>query len=138
MPERVFAGRLANLQEISSFVTQAAKAAGLDESAVYAVQLAVDEAATNVIEHSYGGEGIGDIKITCQNLTNGFKVILVDHGKPFNPEKVKTPNLNQPLEEVQLRGLGMFFMRQVMDEVKFEFSPKHGNKVTMIKRMKAC
>lgn len=138
MPKRVFAGRLANLKEISIFVTQAAKEAGLDDSAVYAVQLAVDEAATNVIEHSYGGDDQGDIKITCQNVSNGFKIILVDHGKPFNPEKVKKPNINLPLEEIHPRGLGMYFMRQVMDEVIFEFSPKLGNKVTMIKRVKAC
>jgi len=138
MPMRVFAGRLANLQEISQFVTQAAKDAGLDDSAVYAVQLAVDEAATNVIEHSYGGDDKGDIKITCQNISEGFKVIMVDHGRPFTPEPVKKPNLNQPLEDIQPRGLGLYFMHQVMDEVKFEFSPKLGNKVTMIKRVKSC
>ena len=46
-----------SLKSIGELSTQAAKEAGFDDNAVYEVQLAVDEAATNIIEHAYGGEG---------------------------------------------------------------------------------
>lgn len=134
MRSKSFRSRYENLAKISQFVIQAAREAGLDESATYAVQLAVDEAATNIIEHAYQNSGEGQIQCSCTVLSDGLKIVLKDHGIPFIPESVPEPNLNAPLEELKTRGLGLYMMRKVMDEVKFEFSPKSGNKLTMIKR----
>lgn len=128
-----FPGRYENLEQISRLVEQAAADAGLNESAAYAVQLAVDEAATNIIEHAYGGEGIGEIEITVQVNKNGLTVTLRDHGRPFDPGQIPDPNLSRPLEEIEPHGLGLFLMRKMMDEVQFEFTPQ-GNTVTMTKR----
>lgn len=50
-------GRFENLATIADFVIQAAQASGLDEKAVFEVQMAVDEACTNIIQHDYGGGG---------------------------------------------------------------------------------
>ena len=50
-----------NLAEINLFVTRAAEAAGLTEGAIYAVQRAVDEACSNIIEHAYQGNEGGEI-----------------------------------------------------------------------------
>lgn len=136
MRTRNFPGRFENLAEISRFVVQAAEEAGLDESAVYAVQLAVDEAATNIIEHAYQGEGRGEIQCSIEIGEGGLKVTLQDWGVPFNPTEIPDPTLGVPLEEVQPSGLGLFFIRKLMDEVRFEFSAEKGNSVTMIKRKK--
>jgi len=135
MPTKVFNARLENLAKISDYILQAAHKAGLDASAVYAVQLAVDEAATNIIEHAYhlrGGE-----KITCsyEILSDGIKIELIDYGDSFEPDEVPTPHVAGSIEEVRPRGLGLFFMRKMMDEVTFEFKPE-GNVLTMIKRKK--
>jgi serine/threonine-protein kinase RsbW len=132
-----FPGRFDSLAAISDFVRRAAEAAGLDERAVYAVQLAVDEASTNVIEHSYGGEGRGQIEISCGINTDGLTVTLRDHGPRFDPERVPSPNLHDSLEERDGRGLGLFLMRQLMDEVRFDFASDAGNILTMVKRKKA-
>lgn len=134
MPKRIFAGRLDNLSKICDFVSQAAQEAGFDASGIYAVQLAVDEAVTNIIEHAYGGENIGDIECNYQIMKDGLKITLVDNGKPFNPDTIPEPMLNAPLDEITPRGLGVFFMRNFMDEVQFEFTKDHGNILTMIKR----
>ena len=61
MPKKLFPGRYASLAEIGEFIGLAAQAAGFDSKDVYAIKLAVDEACTNIIEHGYGGEGIGKI-----------------------------------------------------------------------------
>ncbi len=134
MPTRKFPGRLENLEKICEFVTEHARAAGLDECDLYAVQLAVDEAATNIIEHAYGGEDLGEIECTCEILSDGLKVTLRDHGRKFDPNDVPEPVVNANLEELKPRGLGVFFIRKMMDEVQYEFTPNNGNTLTMVKR----
>ena len=62
----IFPARFSMLDEVRDFVKLAAEACGLDAKAVYSVQLAVDEAFTNVVEHAYGGECEEDIECTCQ------------------------------------------------------------------------
>jgi serine/threonine-protein kinase RsbW len=131
-----FPGRFESLEKISEFVQQAARSASLSERDVYAVQLAVDEACTNIIEHAYQGEGVGDIVCTCKVLRDGIKVVLLDQANPFQPETLPDPVLNAPLDEVKPRGLGIFLMRKMMDQVKFDTSPRGGNRLTMVKHRK--
>jgi anti-sigma regulatory factor (Ser/Thr protein kinase) len=128
-----FPGQFDSLAAIGEFITQAAEAAGLDDRAVYAVQLAVDEACSNIIEHAYGGEEEGDIEITYHINGNGLTVILRDQGCVFDPSDVSEPDRQCDLEERSVGGLGIFFMRQLMDEVHFECTLDSGNKLTMIK-----
>jgi serine/threonine-protein kinase RsbW len=134
MQTKTFSGRLENISRICEFAVAAAADAGLDSNAAYAVELAVDEACTNIIEHAYGGEGRGDIIITCEASPTGLTVILQDYGKPFNPDKIPVPNPKASLSKVQPRGAGLFLIRKMMDEVHFEFSKEKGNRLTMVKR----
>jgi anti-sigma regulatory factor (Ser/Thr protein kinase) len=134
MFEETFPGRYESLAKIAKFVTQAAVQAGLNETAIFAVQMSVDEACSNIIEHAYGGENIGDIDCTCKIDSQGLTVILHDWGAPFDPEKVPEPDLTSPLEKRKEGGLGLFFIRKLMDEVHFEFSAEKGNTLTMVKR----
>ncbi len=131
---RTFPGQFASLAAIGKFVTQAAEAAGLGACATYDVQMAVDEACSNIIEHAYGGEERGDIECTCRINDDGLTVILRDHGRPFDPTRVPEPNRHANVKECKVGGLGVYFMRQLMDQVHFEFTPDSGNLLTMTKR----
>ncbi len=131
--KKKFPGRFESLADISVFITENAACANFDEKCTYAIQMAVDEAASNIIDHAYRGEGIGDIEIIIEPLKNGIKVVLHDHGTPFDPSAVPEPDITSPLDERRERGLGVFFMRKLMDEVHFHFSEKEGNTLTMIK-----
>lgn len=124
MTEKRFSGVFANLANISDYVVGKAEAAGLNEKEVYAVQLAVDEAVTNIIEHAYGGEGKGDIWIRCEEYVGGLEVEIRDKGKSFDPDDVPKPKVGTPLEEFGPRGAGMFLMQKLMDDVQFEFFEK--------------
>ena len=137
MATATFSGHFESLAGIRKFVFQAASDAGFDEKEIYAVELAVDEACSNIIEHAYGGEGIGDIECTCNDLKYGLEIILKDDGKPFDPEKVSHPDFSVPLDEIKPRGAGLFLIRNMMDDVNFEFSQKNGNVLRMVKRKKA-
>jgi serine/threonine-protein kinase RsbW len=133
MPTKRFSCSLKNLETICDYVTHFANEAGLNESEVYAVQLAVDEASTNIMEHGYGRECPNRIDISCEILEDGLKVVIYDDAEPFNPEAVPDPEINVSLEEIKPRGLGIFFMRKMMDEVHYESSENMGNTLTMIK-----
>ena len=129
----VFPGKFAVLADISSFVTRAAVEAGLDHEATYAVQIAVDEACTNIIEHAYGGEGQGSITCSVETGGTGLTVILTDTGKPFHPEKIRDPNIKVPLSKRKERGLGLYFIRHYMDEVSFEITQDGSNRLILVK-----
>jgi serine/threonine-protein kinase RsbW len=134
MATHKFPGRFDQLSKISEFVKQAASAAGLSEKEIYSVQLAVDEACSNIIDHSYGGEGKGTIICTCAPNEEGVTITLQDFGKPFDPQKIPFPDLSTDLEKVKVGGLGLYFIRKLMDDVDFQFSPDTGNILVMIKR----
>jgi serine/threonine-protein kinase RsbW len=99
------------------------------------VETAVDEACSNIIEHAYGGEGLGVIEVTVGIGKNELTVSLRDFGRPFTPEEVPEPDIHAELEDQPGHGLGLYFIRKWMDEVKFEFSPEQGNVLTMVKHM---
>jgi serine/threonine-protein kinase RsbW len=135
MPTRTFPGRFASLAPLGKYVSGLAAAAGLDEAAAYAVQLAVDEAATNIIEHAYGGEDRGEIEFLWHAEDDQVQIILKDTGSAFEPEKVPTPPVGVPLAEYGPRGAGLLRMNKLMDEVRFDFQDGV-NVLTMVKRKK--
>lgn len=120
---RFFVAQFAVLDDVREFVGQEAEACGLSAAAVYGVQLAVDEAFTNIIEHAYGGECQDEIECVCQCNSNSLVVTLIDCGRPFDPKDVPDPDLDSDLEDRQVGGLGLYFMRKMMDEVDFNFVP---------------
>jgi serine/threonine-protein kinase RsbW len=132
----ITAGRPDQLCEISEFVVQAARRAGLNEKDVFYVQTAVDEACANIIEHAYEGQEGGHIRLNCCWTEDTFTVTIQDRGSPFDPEAVPPPNLSDNLDARGVGGLGLYFMRQMMDEVCFEFDDQAGNTLTMVKRIK--
>ena len=134
MLTRVFPGRFDMLEEIGVLIVQTAKDAGFNSNDCYAMQLAVDEACTNIIEHGYGGEDKGKIECSCDMINDKFTIVLRDWGRSFSPENVPDPNFNVPLEELQSRGAGLFLIYKIMDEVHFEFETPNGNTLTMVKK----
>ena len=129
-----FTADFANLASIRAFVGEAAERAGLSGKDVYAVQLAADEACSNVIEHAYVDIPNGKIEIDCDVKDGQVTVAIHDHGKEFDISTVRTPNLGKDLSEREVGGLGVFLIHKLMDEVHFSSSKKTGNTLTMVKR----
>ena len=65
--QRSFEGRFENLAKIGEFIEEITAKAGLDEKQRYAVQMAVDEAASNIIEHAYRNVEDGKIDMTVEH-----------------------------------------------------------------------
>ena len=129
-----FPGEYKSLEKISEFVVEAARQAGLNEHETYQVDLAVDEACCNIIDHAYGGEGLGEMQISVEIKPDKLTVILVDRGRTFDPSKVPEPKLDIPLEQVKRRGAGFYLIRKIIDELHYERTPQGNNVMVLVKR----
>ena len=134
MSKTIFAANFENLDEIRELVGEKARQIGFSDKEIYAIQLAADEASTNIIEHAYAGVENGKIEIDCTIDNGELKIVMCDRGKPFNPSSVPEPNVKADLSDRQIGGLGMYLMRKLMDEVSYEISTEAGNVLTMVKR----
>ena len=131
-------GRYEHIRQVCQFIAAGAQTAGLDEAAMFQVELACDEACTNIIEHAYGAEDAGEIKATWSTDGRSFTITLHDNGRFFDPGAIEDPaimNLDAATDpdELKIGGLGIHFMRNLMDEIRYQFDEKQGNTLTMVK-----
>lgn len=126
---------MANLERVAEFIADIAQKSNLTEKQSDHVQMAVDEAVTNVMEHAYAGRTDGRITIKCRVDAREFFVEIRDNGAPFDPKKVKKPNVKSPLSARSIGGLGVFFMKKLMDKVEFTHDDA-GNITRMTKKLK--
>jgi anti-sigma regulatory factor (Ser/Thr protein kinase) len=129
-----YAAKFEYLDEIREFVGDIARAGGFSDKDVYNIQLATDEAASNIIEHAYENISDGILELSCGMEGDAIKIILIDRGESFDPSEVPLPDLKADLSERKIGGLGIFLMRKLMDEVHYEPKPDKSNVLTMIKR----
>lgn len=119
---------------VNDFLKKTLEKFGLAKTKIADVQIAVSEACTNVIMYGYGNQSNGRIDIWCYLTERNCVIKIRDYGKPFNPLAVDAPNVNCSLSEREVGGLGIFLMRQLLDEFKYEYNQEHGYEtLTMIK-----
>ncbi len=114
--------KLENLNRINEFMTETMMHYNIHNSKdIYAVQLSVEEAVTNIIKHAYSNKSEGMIEIRCMLSRQGNKFIvnIMDWGKTFDLSMMPKPDTESSLKERKVGGLGIFFMRKFMDEVKY-------------------
>lgn len=129
-----FSAKFEYLDEIREFVGDIARAGGFGDKDVYNIQLAADEAASNIIEHAYEGVSNGVLELSCEVRNNVITIIMVDHGESFDPSAIPLPDLKADLADRKIGGLGIFLMRKLMDEVLYETKSNRSNVLTMTKR----
>lgn len=131
-----FLGKRKKLSSIRNFVGDQLKKTPLNNDDIYRMMLAVDEACTNVIVHNYeknSKDKDNHIKVTVEFASDQVSLIIEDEGEEFNPLDVHDPDLKQHLEEYRKKGLGIFLIRRLVDEVIYHYSTHKGNKVELIK-----
>jgi serine/threonine-protein kinase RsbW len=129
-----FAAKFEFLDEIREFVGEIARTGGFGDKDVYNIQLATDEAASNIIEHAYEGVNDGVLDLSCGLENGAIRIILTDYGEPFDPSAIPLPDLKADLSDRKIGGLGIFLMRKLMDEVHYEPRDDKSNVLTMIKQ----
>ncbi len=126
-----------SLPVIGSFLNNALVSLKADEATIYKIQLAVDEASTNVINYAYPGSK-GPLKVTLEQAGKDLLISITDKGKPFDPTKIPPPDVDSDLETRKIGGLGIYFMHKLMDSVNYSYDPREGNKLTLRKSLSAA
>ena len=116
--ERIFAVDAGLLHEVIEFVEETATAAALEARRVLHLLLAVEEGFVNICEHG-ALDRSASVLIRVQLAGDRLIVELVDEGEPFNPLTRDDPDVTSGLEARPLGGLGIFFLRKVIDSVTY-------------------
>jgi serine/threonine-protein kinase RsbW len=104
-------------------------------SEILDTQLAVEEVITNIIVHGYKKAGC-TIHLSGRFTGNRIEIRIADSAPPFNPLSVSEPELDGDIDKRGIGGLGIYLVRQVMDELSYQY--EDGNNVlTLVKRRSA-
>ena len=122
-----------NLDLIRNFVAGIAKKVGFNTEDVNKIELAVDEACTNVVEHAYHQDENQNIDIAIKIDYQKLSVVVTDKGMSFRMEEVEMPDMKTYLAELRVGGLGIYLMKTLMDEVDYQSQPGVKNEVRMVK-----
>jgi len=110
--------------------------AGFDRRQSEQLALAVDEAATDVIEHAYSGSGDRDVEVRYDDASDDLRIELLDDGVAVDPRDVPSVDLMRYASERRRGGLGMHLMGQIMDSVTFRRTARR-NVCSLVKRKPA-
>lgn len=126
---------LATLPVFRELVAEACRQAQADDQTTHDIQLALDEACTNVITHGYEGLNPSSVSLDIKLADNAIQLILTDFGHPFEPSQAPKPDINALMEDRPIGGLGLFFIFNVMDNVEYQ-SDEAGNHLCLTKNLK--
>lgn len=93
------------------------------------VLLALGEACTNATRHAYGGDKTREILVTVENAEDKVVFKIRDYGTKIDLSKVCPPQL--PPQKGG--GLGIYFMKESVDEMEYNTSHPEGNELILIK-----
>lgn len=121
------------LNLVRDFVAEAARRFGFDEETADKITLAVDEACTNIIKHSYENSSTKDIDVEVRVNGRAFEIVISHRGKSFDPDSVKTPDMKEYFRHFQRGGLGIHLMRSLMDKVEYRTLADQRSEVHLVK-----
>ncbi len=108
------------IPQLADFVETIAAEKHIDHSLTLSLNLALEEAVTNVIMYAYpeGTDGLVDIEAIIREHSLSF--VISDSGQPFDPTAQPDADVSQSIENRQVGGLGIYLVRSIMDNVSYE------------------
>lgn len=124
-----------SLGVLRDFIADACREAGIPDDISFELQLCMDEACTNIIEHGYAGMNPGSIIFEMEISDGALTMFITDFGRAFEPSPVPQPDISAALEEGEpVRGFGLFFIYSLMDSVDYQ-TDELGNTFIMKKNL---
>jgi len=125
---------MAALPLVGAYVREAAVLVGFAGDDISRIELAVEEAVSNVVQHAFlEDDDPGAFDIVCEQVTLGLRIIIREKGIPFDPGKTPVFEQGDDMEHVSARGMGMALMRETMDEVAFHNLGPDGKETRLVK-----
>ena len=108
------------IELLAEYIDSIAEAAGIDPSLAMSLNLALEEAVTNVIMYAYTEGTDGTVDIITEANDGLLTFIIKDSGKAFDPTQKEDADVTLSAEERQIGGLGIFLVKQIMDTVNYQ------------------
>lgn len=126
-----------SIRTISHFLGAIGQRLKLTEKAMFDIDLALDEAAANIVKHAYPGLEKGDMVVTVDREDDRLRIVLTDWGVPLDPENVKPFDIYAAIETRIHGGMGLHFIHQLMDGVERSTAsePNGANKLILTKKI---
>jgi serine/threonine-protein kinase RsbW len=124
--------RVESVDQAAQAATEFATAAGFDEAALYAVDMAVRETVANAVKHGNEFDETKSVEIAFEDLPEGLQIMVRDFGKGFAVNEIPDPTNQENL--LKASGRGILFMRSFMDKVEWSNSAGGGMIVKMLKK----
>ena len=117
---------ISEISKLEPFIDNIGEELELPPDVVYNLNLALEEAVSNIVLYAYPGKTGQDIRIQAHTEGHSLLLTLTDSGIPFDPTKVKRA------EERPIGGLGIFLIKSLMTEMRYQY--KEGkNILTLVK-----
>ncbi len=126
------AAELDALPAFREFIARVCERLKISSELAFELQLACDEAATNVIKHGYAGMNPGSIMLELRAQLNTITMLLSDFGHPFEPVETDAPDVDALLHDEPTTGFGLYFIYRTMDEVSY-YTDEMGNHLVLVK-----
>lgn len=128
MVKKSFKAKRESLPEAMAFLEEQLDKLNVDTKKKMQISIAVEELFVNIANYSYAAED-GEVEIQIDK--DAVLIIsLIDSGQPFNPLERKDPDVNAPLEERDIGGLGIYMAKQNADKIEYEY--KDGKNIVRI------
>ena len=115
--------RVENLGRVMDFISALLEADGCQEDTLFSVSLAVEEIFVNIANYAYeGGEGDVTVDYSFEPEEKLSEIVFCDSGLPFDPTARPAPDITLKPDERQIGGLGIYIVKQTMDEVNYQYS----------------
>lgn len=105
---------------------------GLPQELNMPINLALEEAVSNVMLYAYPGKS-GQVLVECDK-SDKLVFTITDSGVPFDPTQQEDPDVTQSAEDRPIGGLGIFLVRQIMDDIRYE-RKDNKNILTLTKKL---
>ncbi len=97
------------------------------------IKIAVSEACTNCVQYAYDKDVLGQVEIHCFLYPDKLEIIVRDKGKGFDVQKALSEKKGELMPNKLGLGLGLTFIKSLMDEAEFHSEVGRGTTIRMIK-----
>ena len=121
------------LREVDDFVEQKLTEQGINPDLVTDIAISVTEVVTNAVNHGNRNDRRKKVTVSLKVDQKQVTIRIEDQGTGFDPEHLANPLAEENL--LKDAGRGIFIVKSLMDEVKFEVNSDSGTAVVLIKKL---
>ena len=131
----ILANDISEISRLNEFIEEIGNEFSLAPDVIFNLTLVLEEAVVNVINYAYPKEEHEYIYLSARMHDGSIVLVLTDTGKEFDPTAAPEADVTLSAEDRQIGGLGIFLIRQIMNEVKYE-RIEGKNVLTLEKKLK--